>query len=184
MRIIAGSKRGCAIAAPKGMDTRPTLDRVKESLFGIIQFEISGKRVLDLFAGSGSLGLEAISRGAEFAYFCDLSRAASKVVKENIQKLGFTDRAKVYECSFEAAITAIARSGQLIDIVFIDPPYSAGIYTRALTALKESAILAQGAILIAEHAPGLPPDIPAGLAVYNSRRYGDVSLTFIREERQ
>ena len=89
MRIIAGEKRGCRLSAPKGMDTRPTLDRVKESLFGILQFDIASKRVLDLFAGSGGLGLEALSRYAEYAVFCDSSRESIAVIRENIKKLGF-----------------------------------------------------------------------------------------------
>lgn len=89
MRIIAGTKRGQPIAAPKGRDTRPTLDRVKESLFGIIQFEIAGKTVLDLFAGSGNLGLEALSRGAEHAVFNDAARESAAVVRTNVERLGF-----------------------------------------------------------------------------------------------
>lgn len=182
MRIIAGSKRGCAIAAPKGLDTRPTLDRVKESLFGILQFEIRSKRVLDLFAGSGNLGLEALSRGASFAFFCDASRAAVRVVEANIQKLGFENRSKVLNCSFEAAIAALARSGERVDIVFLDPPYASGLHEKALLALRNSAILAPGAILIAEHDPARPPALPEGLAAYDQRRYGEVALSLIREE--
>ncbi len=183
MRIIAGSKRGSALAAPKGMDTRPTLDRVKESLFAILQFEIRGKRVLDLFAGSGSLGLEALSRGADFAFFCDADRQALRAVEANIQKLGFGNRSKVYACSFEAAVAALSRGSQQVDIVFLDPPYGAGLYTKALAALQSGGILAPGAILVAEHEPARPPEIPAGLTLYDSRRYGEVALSFIREER-
>ncbi len=183
MRIIAGSKRGCAIAAPKGLDTRPTLDRVKESLFGILQFEIASKRVLDLFAGSGNLGLEALSRGASFAFFCDASRAAARVVEANIQKLGFESRSKVLHCSFEAAVSALARSGERVDIVFLDPPYASGLHEKALAALYSSGILAPGAILIAEHDPAGLPALQKGLTAYDQRRYGEVALSFIREER-
>lgn len=183
MRIIAGSKRGCAIAAPKGTDTRPTLDRVKEALFGILQFEISNRRALDLFAGSGNLGLEALSRGAAFVSFCDSSRAAARVVEANIQKLGFEDRAKVYVCSFEAAISALSRAGEQVDLVFLDPPYASRLLSGALRALKESGILAPGAILAAEHGPKIPPELPEGLIAYDSRRYGEAALSFIREER-
>ncbi|MEA5058646.1 MAG: 16S rRNA (guanine(966)-N(2))-methyltransferase RsmD [Candidatus Pelethousia sp.] len=183
MRIIAGSKKGCAIAAPKGMDTRPTLDRVKESLFGILQFTIPGTRVLDLFAGSGNLGLEALSRGAAFASFCDASRSAVRIVEANIQKLGFQDRAKVYACSFEAAICALARAGETVDLVFLDPPYASGLLEKGLFTLQKSGILACGAILVAEHGPKLPPELPTGFLAYDSRRYGEVALSFIREER-
>ena len=99
MRIIAGDKRGCAISAPKGLDTRPTLDRVKESLFGILQFDIYGKRVLDLFAGSGALGLEAVSRGAKSAVFCDSARESIDIVNANIKKLGYGNKCRVYHCT-------------------------------------------------------------------------------------
>lgn len=183
MRIIAGSKRGAALAAPKGLDTRPTLDRVKESLFGILQFEISGKRVLDLFAGSGGLGLEALSRGAAFAFFCDSSREAIGIVEANIRKLGFGERSKVYACSFEAAIAALARLGQKVDLVFLDPPYASNLYEKAFRALLQGGVLAPGAILVAEHDPAKPPALPEGLAAYDTRRYGEVALSFIREER-
>lgn len=182
MRIIAGSKRGCALEAPKGLHTRPTLDRVKESLFGILQFDISNRRVLDLFAGSGALGLEALSRGAEFAYFCDSDRAALRAVASNIKKLGFESRSKVYACPFEAALSALARAGERVDMVFIDPPYASGLHEKALCALQKGGVLAPGAILVAEHDPASPPCIPEGLVLYDSRRYGDVALAFIRED--
>lgn len=182
MRIIAGSKRGCAIVAPKGLDTRPTLDRVKESLFGILQFQLASKRVLDLFAGSGGLGLEALSRGASFAWFCDSNRAAVRVVEANIQKLGFQDRSKVFACSYEAAIVALQRAGEQVDIVFLDPPYASGLHEKAFVSLHDRGILAPGAIMVAEHDPKRPLALPEGLAVYDHRRYGEVALSLIREE--
>ena len=122
MRIIAGTKRGQAITAPKGRKTRPTLDRVRESLFGIIQFEVAGKTVLDLFAGSGSLGLEALSRGAEYAVFNDAARESVAIVRANVEKLGFTRQAAVYSLDYRAAIQAAARAGFRFGLVFLDPP--------------------------------------------------------------
>ena len=134
MRIIAGSCKGRPILAPKGMDTRPTLDRVKESLFGIIQFQLYGKTVLDLFAGSGNLGLEALSRGASFAAFNDMSRDAVKVIRANIEKLGFEQKSVVMNVDFAQAIRSL--SARRFDIVFLDPPYRAGLMEKAL---KEQA---------------------------------------------
>ena len=109
MRIIAGMKRGQTILAPKGRDTRPTLDRVRESLFGIIQFEVAGQTVLDLFAGSGSLGLEALSRGAAHAVFNDSARESIAAVRANLAKLGLSQQATVYSMGHLAAIQAVAR---------------------------------------------------------------------------
>lgn len=182
MRIIAGSKRGCPIAAPKGRDTRPTLDRVRESLFGILQFDVPGRRVLDLFAGSGSLGLEALSRGAAFAYFCDKDREAVRALRGNIERLGFESRSKIFPCPFEGAVAALKAAGERVDLVFLDPPYHAGLYGKAFSALLGGGVLAPGCVLLAEHPPRSPLELPAGLTAYDTRRYGEVGLTFIREE--
>ncbi|MDR0841120.1 MAG: 16S rRNA (guanine(966)-N(2))-methyltransferase RsmD [Christensenellaceae bacterium] len=182
MRIIAGSKRGSLIAAPKGMDTRPTLSRVKESLFGILQFGIPGKRALDLFAGSGSLGLEALSRGAAHVVFCDSARQAAEVVRANLQKLGFTARASVYACDYAAALRTMAAKGERVDIAFLDPPYASGLAEKALHALAHSGLLQSGYVLVVEHAPSLPPVLPQGMRVCDTRRYGEVALSFIRED--
>lgn len=182
MRIIAGSMGGRTIEAPKGRDTRPTLDRVRESLFGILQFDLPGRRVLDLFAGSGSLGLEALSRGAAYAYFCDRDRAAQQAVSRNIAGLGVQEQAQLLPVSYEAAIAMLAQRGVLVDLVLLDPPYAGGLYENALALLLQSGILAPGCILAAEHSPKAPPSIPAGLCAYDTRRYGDVAITFMREE--
>lgn len=183
VRIIAGSKRGCPIAAPKGRDTRPTLDRVRESLFGILQFEVPGRRVLDLFAGSGSLGLEALSRGAAFAYFCDKDREAVEALRENVGRLGFAGCSKIYPCPFEGTVAALKAAGERVDLVFLDPPYGANLYGKALSALLAGGVLAPGCILVAEHPPQSPLALPTGLTVSDTRRYGEVGLTFIREEK-
>ncbi len=183
MRIIAGDKRGCAISAPKGLDTRPTLDRVKESLFGILQFDIYGKRVLDLFAGSGALGLEAVSRGAKSAVFCDNAKDSISAVNANIKKLGYEDRCRVYHCDWERALSAMASGGDRFDIVFIDPPYGAGVAHRAAAMLYDKGLLAEGFIIAIEHGSKLPPEIEHDrLEIYDVRRYGELTaISFIRE---
>ena len=175
MRIIAGEKRGCRLSAPKGMDTRPTLDRVKESLFGILQFDIASKRVLDLFAGSGGLGLEALSRYAEYAVFCDSSRESIAVVKENIKKLGYENRCRVYPCDWKKAVSDMAAKGEKFDIVFLDPPYGAGIAAAAAEALNE------GFIIALEHDSELPPKLSDNFEIYDRRSYGELAaISFIR----
>ena len=183
MRIIAGDKRGCAISAPKGLDTRPTLDRVKESLFGILQFDIYGKRVLDLFAGSGALGLEAVSRGAESAVFCDSARESIDIVNANIKKLGYGNKCRVYHCDWERAVSMMAFRGDRFDIVFIDPPYGAGISDKAAATLYDKGLLAEGFIIALEHDSKLPPMIEHDkLDIYDVRHYGELTaISFIRE---
>lgn len=181
MRIIAGEKRGCRLSAPKGMDTRPTLDRVKESLFGILQFDIASKRVLDLFAGSGGLGLEALSRYAEYAVFCDSSRESIAVVKENIKKLGYENRCRVYPCDWKKAVSDMAARGEKFDIVFLDPPYGAGIAAAAAEALYEQGLLNEGFIIALEHDSELPPELSDNFEIYDRRSYGELAaISFIR----
>lgn len=181
MRIIAGTKRGQTIAAPKGLDTRPTLDRVKESLFGIIQFEIAGNTVLDLFAGSGNLGLEALSRGAEHAVFNDAGRESAAIVRANIAKLGFTDRATVYSLDYRAAIDAAARAQFRFGLVFLDPPYKAGLVENALALLRTAGVLAGDALIIAEHAASMPPETPEGFILKDRRKYGIAAISIYKE---
>ena len=178
VRIIAGTCKGRPIQAPKGMDTRPTLDRVKESLFGIIQFQLYGKNVLDLFAGSGNLGLEALSRGANFAAFNDMSRDAVKVIRANIEKLGFEQKSVVMNTDFVQAIHSLSQ--RKFDIVFLDPPYRAGLMEKALNELGESGILADDAMVIAEHDAHIAPENTGKLELYDRRIYRDTALSFYR----
>ncbi|HWQ59345.1 MAG TPA: 16S rRNA (guanine(966)-N(2))-methyltransferase RsmD, partial [Clostridia bacterium] len=137
MRIIAGEKRGTVIRAPKGANTRPTLDRVRESLFGILQHEIPDASVLDLFAGSGALGLEAVSRGARFALLNDASREARLVIEANVKKLGFGDKTSLFCLDYAAALKRAAAAGWKFGVVFLDPPYGGGLIPGAMAALME-----------------------------------------------
>jgi 16S rRNA (guanine966-N2)-methyltransferase len=182
VRIIAGSCRGRTILAPKGLDTRPTLDRVKESLFGIIQFQLYGKRVLDLFAGSGSLGLEALSRGASYAVFNDNSREAVKIIKANVEKLGFADKSAVLSLDYKQAVRSAAACGKGFDIVFLDPPYRAGVMEGALNELCIKGVLNSGAMVVAEHDAHIPPVDTGTLELYDRRIYRDTALSFFRRE--
>lgn len=181
MRIIAGSRKGHALSAPAGRNTRPTLDRVKESIFGILQLDVPGAVLLDLFAGSGNLGLEALSRGAAFAVFCDHDRQSVEAVRKNIKALRFEAQSAVYAADYTAAIARSAQAGRKFDIVFLDPPYAAGLAEAAIHALGEQAVLAADGILVVEHAPATPPRFPAGYAV-DTRRYGEVAVSVLRRE--
>ena len=177
MRIIAGSARGRQIAAPKGLATRPTLDRVRESLFGILQFSLEGARVLDLYAGSGSLGLEALSRGAASAVFNDRDRTCCEIVRKNLETLNLSDHAAILQLDALAAVSRLA-GGQAFDLAFLDPPYRDGAQ-EALTALFRQGLIAPGGQVVVEHAWQEPPrDMPELFVCTDARKYGDTGLSF------
>lgn len=182
MRVIAGDKKGRALIAPKGEDTRPTLERVKEAVFGIVQFELFSSNVLDLFAGSGALGIEALSRGAKKCVFCDASRAAVSVIKQNLEKVGYTENeATVLEMDFEAALNRLKALDEKFDIVFIDPPYAEGLYEKTLDMLFNGGLLKEEFTVIVEHDKRVEIP-PCKGTVMKTKRYGDVRITVIRGE--
>lgn len=178
MRVIAGSAKGRELEAPKGMSTRPTLAKVKEAMFGMIQFDVPYASVLDMFAGSGALGIEALSRGAKSAVFCDTDRQAVSVVKANLKKLGFEDRARVFQG--DAISLASSMQGQGFDIVLLDPPYKTPLASRAIAALDENSLLNDGALIICEHSGDNPPALPKrGFTARAPKKYGDSFVTLI-----
>ncbi len=148
MRIITGMARGARLKTPKGLLTRPTSDRVKESLFSILGGRVVGRRVLDLFAGTGSLGLEALSRGAAFAVFVD--RATADIVRDNAEHTKLAGLAQVMRGDVFAALSRLSSEGETFDLVFCDPPYHKGLWERALTTLDASPLLSEGALVVVE----------------------------------
>lgn len=175
MRIIAGTAKGRPLLAPKGMDTRPTLARVKEALFGILQFQIPGARVLDLYAGSGSLGLEALSRGAQYVVFSDVSRDCCQIIKKNLQAFGFSQRADVLNMD---AASALARLDAPFDIALLDPPYTCGAQAL-LDLLFENGHMRSGGVAVVEHAWAHPPQERPGLYTrVKCKKYSDTGLSF------
>lgn len=178
MRIIAGEARGRSLAAPRGMDTRPTLDRVRESLFNILRPYLTDARVLDLFAGSGALGLEAISRGAAEAVFVDNAHAAQEAVRRNIDTLGMADRASLLRCDWHAALRRLAGEAARFDLIFLDPPYNMPHTDALLAQLREGGLLAEDALVVYEHAKELPPDM-TGWTLADQRGYGDTVISFL-----
>ena len=177
MRIITGTARGRRLSAPEGRDVRPTPERVKEGLFSALQFDIEGRRVLDLFAGSGQLGLEALSRGARSAVFVDSSDESVKNVRKNIELTGFTDKAQVFLSDY-AAFAASSRD--IFDIAFLDPPYSAGLLMPALKAVLP--LMSDYGVIVCEHPPEIIPEQSAGgFSIRRSYRYGKVAVTVYRK---
>lgn len=178
MRIISGTARGRKLREPQGMDTRPTTDKVKESLFNIIQFELEGRRVLDLYAGTGQLGLEALSRGAERCTFVDQRREATALVRENLQLCRFEDRARVIQGE---SLSFLSACREKFDIVFLDPPYAGGLLEKSLEMLTGFDILREYGIIVCESGtdwsvPALTPPYEAG----REYRYGQIKLTVCR----
>ena len=132
MRVISGTARGTKLKTIENISTRPTLDRVKEALFNILQDKLKDSVVLDLFAGSGALGIEALSRGAKKAYFCDKNPEAIKVIKDNLNKTRFIDKAIIFNCDY---INAIRKINEELSIVFLDPPYKLDLAVKSIRVL-------------------------------------------------
>jgi 16S rRNA (guanine(966)-N(2))-methyltransferase RsmD len=149
MRIISGSARGTRLATLDGENTRPTLERVKEALFSMIQFEIADARVLDLFAGSGQLALEALSRGAVNADAVDSSNEANRIIKQNIEKTHMEQKCRLWKMTSDAFLRANAGRREY-DLVFLDPPYAKGLIPDSLTALDKGGMLSTGAVVVCE----------------------------------
>lgn len=178
MRVITGTARGMTLKAPAGLKTRPTLGQVKEALFSAIQFEIEGRRALDLFAGSGQLGIEALSRGAKSAVFVDSSRQAIAVVRENLTKTKLADKAKIVQSDY---LSYLAGCRETFDLIFLDPPYAEVFLETALKRISEIDILSDSGIIICERPPEkqLPSEIGALLQSRNYR-YGKTAVTLYR----
>ena len=168
VRIVAGSRKGHTISAPKGRDTRPTSDRVREAAFNLIGF-LDGESVLDLYAGSGAMGLEALSRGAGRAVFVEADREACRTIERNLEKLRLTGARVV--CGDVLAFLASER--QQYDLVLVDPPYE--LRDHAALARYLPGVLAQDGLLVFETAAKVEPELP--LALHTSRRYGSARLT-------
>jgi len=178
MRIIAGTARGRTIEAPKGRDTRPTLDRVRENLFNILQRKTWDAKVLDLFAGTGALSLESLSRGAAEAVLVDCDRAAHTCQKQNSEKLGFTQQTRILLMDWKQAIRQLTATGETFDLVFLDPPYAMRDMAEVMEALKP--LLAEDAVIILEHEAQVMPSTADGYEMYDSRKYGYVGVSFFR----
>ena len=180
MRIVAGLAKGRKIESPKGMDVRPTTDRVREALFSSIAFRIRGARVLDLFAGTGALGLEALSRGAASAVFVERDHRFAALVNRNIAACGFDTRTRLFTTDALKAIVSLGAENLQFDLIFMDPPYNGPMLEKGLDAVQDNALLAPNGLIAAEHPANRPPSVPIGLAVATAKRYGKTVLSFIQ----
>lgn len=181
MRVIAGEKRHLLLKTLSGLNIRPTTDKIKETLFNMIQFDIAGNNFLDLFAGSGAIGIEALSRGAKVAHFVDNNVEAIKVIKENLSHTGLTEKALVLK---DDSANAIERIKDIkFSLVFMDPPYNKGLYIDVFKKLKSSDILEDSAIIILE--TSLDEDVNAvsklGFDIVKEKRYKSNKHTFFKK---
>lgn len=177
MRVIAGSSRGTRLAAPKGRDVRPTTDRVKESMFAPLQFRLAGAAVLDVFGGTGALGLEAASRGARKVVIVEKARSAQNVIRSNIRACGTPASVELLAMSWQSAFARLR--GEQFDFVFVDPPYQSGQYEPVLEALLRDDLLAGGAQVILESDNELHIGA-AGYDVVRVKRYGAIYVTTVQ----
>ena len=181
MRVITGSAGGRRLLELEGLETRPTTGRVKEGVFSALQFDIEGRRVLDLFAGTGQMGIECLSRGAASAVFVDRRKDAFALIKKNLALTDLQDRAQVV-CGNARDFVARACGG--FDLVFLDPPYASGLLEEMLERITAPGfdILGPYGIIVAEHPADRRLDVPAGCRLRKTYRYGKIAVTLFRRE--
>ena len=179
MRIVAGLAKGRRLVAPSGRDVRPTSDRVREALFSSLGAAVEGARVLDLFAGSGALGLEALSRGAASCVFVDDSRRALDAVRRNLVATGFGDRCDVIRGDALVTLERLATDRARFGLVFLDPPYASGLGAAALERLASPGLLVPAARVVFEHPVDRAQQAIPGLRIIASKRYGGTALTLM-----
>ena len=178
MRVITGTARGRKLKEPVGMDTRPTTDRVKEGIFSSIQFEIEGRRVLDLFGGTGQMGIEALSRGAAHCTFVDLRKEAAGTIRDNLDLTGFADRAKVIQGD---ALAFLSRCREPFDLIFLDPPYGSGLLEKSMEQITAIDIVTENGIIVCENGSNAGwPAVSLPYRLQKEYRYGKIKTALYR----
>lgn len=180
MRVISGTAKGVSLKTPSGMETRPTTDRVKEAVFSIIQFHIPGARILDLFGGTGQLGIEALSRGGNSAVFVDRREEACALIRENLRRTKLEGSARVVRSDYQ---TYLKRTRENFDIIFLDPPYGEDFLENSLIRITEIDILQSGGIIVAERPLGkeLSLDLP-GFSKSRDYKYGNTLIAVYQRD--
>lgn len=180
MRVITGTARGRRLKEPLGLETRPTADRVKEGIFSSIQFEIEGRRVLDLFGGTGQMGIEALSRGAAHCTFVDVRKEAVGIIRENLSLTGLADQATVQQGDYLAFLT---RCRDTFDVIFLDPPYGSGMLEKALESITAIDIVSENGIIVCENGSTTGwPSVPAPYRLQKEYRYGKIRTALYRRQ--
>jgi 16S rRNA (guanine966-N2)-methyltransferase len=180
MRIISGTSKGRKLVTPRSHSVRPTSDRVKESIFNILRGEIEGNRVLDLFAGTGNLGIEALSRGAEKAIFVEKRRQATRLIQKNLAQFGLKDRSEILSKDANRAIGILKQRGESFDLILMDPPYEKGLIQKTLRKLNSHPVYCGNSTLVIEHHRREPlPLIIEGWDLIRQQRIGDTLISFL-----
>ena len=178
MRVITGIARGRKLKEPAGMETRPTTDRVKEGIFSSIQFELEGRRVLDLFGGTGQMGIEAISRGAAHCTFVDLRKDAVAVIRENLSLTGFSQQARVVQGD---ALAFLSRCRETFDVIFLDPPYESGLLEKTMELVTTIDIVSENGIIVCENGSNAGwPMVSPPYRMQKEYRYGKIKTAVYR----
>ncbi|MBQ2925733.1 MAG: 16S rRNA (guanine(966)-N(2))-methyltransferase RsmD [Ruminiclostridium sp.] len=178
MRVITGIARGRRLKEPNGMETRPTTDRVKEGIFSSIQFEVEGRKVLDLFGGTGQMGIEALSRGAAHCTFVDLQKQAVAIIRENVNSTGFADQSAVIQGD---ALAYLSRCREKFDLIFLDPPYESGLLEKAMELITTIDIVSENGIIVCENGSKSGwPMVEEPYRMQKEYRYGKIRTALYR----
>lgn len=184
MRVISGTARGKKLISLEGLETRPTLDRVKEALFNILQFDIRSAKILDLFSGSGALAIEALSRGAESAILCDISSKAVNIINKNLEDTRLKNKSEVFNKDYIETLNKLKKESKKIDIVFLDPPYKTDYIYKSIKKIIEYNLLEKNGIIVAEtDDENKIEEIRKieDIEIYDARKYGIVHIIFMRK---
>ena len=184
MRVISGTARGKKLSSLDGLETRPTLDRVKEALFNILQFNVKDASVLDLFSGSGALAIEALSRGAKEAILCDFSNKAIRIINKNLEDTRVKNKAKVLNKDYLEALNNLKKELKKFDIIFLDPPYKTDYSFKSIEKILEYNLLKEDGIIVVEtDDENKIEEIKKieNIEIYDARKYGIVHIIFIRK---
>jgi len=181
MRVIAGSAKGTKLIAPNGTETRPTVDRIKETIFNIIAPMIYDSAFLDLFSGTGAIGIEALSRGAKYAVFVENNKDCIVIMSKNLDNAKFVDRAQIVNATCESAIRNFTLQNKKFDIIFLDPPYNKNCAEQTIEAIMNGGILNDEGLLIVEQATTEPKPIFNSLEIVKEKKYKTTSVYFLKK---
>ena len=177
MRVIAGSAKGCGLESPKGHGTRPTADRVREALFSAIGDKIIGARFLDLFGGTGAVGIEALSRGAAYTVFTDISPVCIKIIEKNLNKTRLSDKSRLI-AGDAAYVLERCLAGDRFDIIYLDPPYKKKLIDFSINTIVKNKIINLNGMVIAEYGSGENVYMASGVEIIKIKKYGNTRLVF------
>lgn len=180
MRVIAGSAKGLKLYAPNTSKVRPASDKVKGAIFNILG-NIEDSKVLDLFAGSGSVGIEALSRGAKDAVFVELDRQIAESIQKNLENCHFSHLAKILRMEVKTALSLLSKKNESFHLIFVDPPYDKNLLNPTLLLVDKLNLLQSGGVLVTEHSPREMPETQETLEIFDQRQYGQTFISFLRK---